>query len=381
MKVKNVALFGATGSIGRNAIEVIKNNSDLFRLFAISGHSNVELLSQIASDFSTHYVVVTSDKPISIPDGITLLRGIDGLKQVAAHPDVDIVLVATSGIVGVFPTIEALKNGKRVALANKETLVSFGKVVTDVLKNGDGEIIPVDSEHSAIFQLLNGVKREEVDKIVLTASGGPFRTWSVEQLRNATVRDALKHPTWSMGSKITIDSATLMNKGLEVIEAYWLFGYPIEKIDVVVHPQSIIHGMVTLKDGAILAHLSATDMKLPIQYALSFPNRLQPPVKPIDLVEIGKLTFEKPDTDRFPALKLAYNALKMNGSYPAVLNASNEVAVYAFLEGKIRFTDIPKVVENVMEKHRPVSGDTLEELLDADRWAREEALKLIKRMT
>ncbi len=381
MKVKNVALFGATGSIGRNAIEVIKNNSDLFRLFAISGHSNVELLSQIASDFSPDYVVVTSDKPISISNGITLLRGIDGLKQVAAHPDVDIVLVATSGIVGVFPTIEALKNGKRVALANKETLVSFGKVVTDVLKNGDGEIIPVDSEHSAIFQLLNGVKREEVDKIVLTASGGPFRTWSVEQLRNATVRDALKHPTWSMGSKITIDSATLMNKGLEVIEAYWLFGYPIEKIDVVVHPQSIIHGMVTLKDGAILAHLSATDMKLPIQYALSFPNRLQPPVKPIDLVEIGKLTFEKPDTDRFPALKLAYNALKMNGSYPAVLNASNEVAVYAFLEGKIRFTDIPKVVENVMEKHRPVSGDTLEELLDADRWAREEALKLIKRMT
>ncbi len=381
MKVKNVALFGATGSIGRNAIEVIKNNSDLFRLFAISGHSNVELLSQIASDFSPDYVVVTSDKPISIPDGITLLRGIDGLKQVAAHPDVDIVLVATSGIVGVFPTIEALKNGKRVALANKETLVSFGKVVTDVLKNGNGEIIPVDSEHSAIFQLLNGVKREEVDKIVLTASGGPFRTWSVEQLRNATVRDALKHPTWSMGSKITIDSATLMNKGLEVIEAYWLFGYPIEKIDVVVHPQSIIHGMVTLKDGAILAHLSATDMKLPIQYALSFPNRLEPPVKPIDLVEIGKLTFEKPDTDRFPALKLAYDALKMNGSYPAVLNASNEVAVYAFLEGKIRFTDIPKVVENVMEKHRPVSGDTLEELLDADRWAREEALKLIKRMT
>ncbi len=381
MKVKNVALFGATGSIGRNAIEVIKNNSDLFRLFAISGHSNVELLSRIASDFSPDYVVVTSDKPISIPDGITLLRGIDGLKQVAAHPDVDIVLVATSGIVGVFPTIEALRNGKRVALANKETLVSFGKVVTDVLKNGNGEIIPVDSEHSAIFQLLNGVKREEVDKIVLTASGGPFRTWSVEQLRNATVRDALKHPTWSMGSKITIDSATLMNKGLEVIEAYWLFGYPIEKIDVVVHPQSIIHGMVTLKDGAILAHLSATDMKLPIQYALSFPNRLQPPVKPINLVEIGKLTFEKPDTDRFPALKLAYDALKMNGSYPAVLNASNEVAVYAFLEGKIRFTDIPKVVENVMEKHRPVSGDTLEELLDADRWAREEALKLIKRMT
>ncbi len=381
MKVKNVALFGATGSIGRNAIEVIKNNSDLFRLFAISGHSNVELLSRIASDFRPHYVVVTSDKPISIPDGITLLRGIDGLKQVAAHPDVDIVLVATSGIVGVFPTIEALKNGKRVALANKETLVSFGKVVTDVLKNGNGEIIPVDSEHSAIFQLLNGVKREEVDKIVLTASGGPFRTWSVEQLRNATVRDALKHPTWSMGSKITIDSATLMNKGLEVIEAYWLFGYPIEKIDVVVHPQSIIHGMVMLKDGAILAHLSATDMKLPIQYALSFPNRLQPPVKPINLVEIGKLTFEKPDTDRFPALKLAYDALKMNGSYPAILNASNEVAVYAFLEGKIRFTDIPKVVENVMEKHRPVSGDTLEELLDADRWAREEALKLIKRMT
>ncbi len=381
MKVKNVALFGATGSIGRNAIEVIKNNNELFRLFAVSGHTNVELLSRIANDFKPDYVVVTSDNQISVPDGITLLRGIDGLKEVAAHPDVDIVLVATSGIVGVFPTIEALKNGKRVALANKETLVSFGKVVTDVLKSGDGEIIPVDSEHSAIFQLLNGVKREEVDKIVLTASGGPFRTWSVEQLENATVQDALKHPTWSMGSKITIDSATLMNKGLEVIEAYWLFGYPIEKIDVVVHPQSIIHGMVTLKDGAILAHLSATDMKLPIQYALSFPNRLKPPVKPIDLVDIGKLTFEKPDINRFPALKLAYDALKMNGSYPAVLNASNEVAVYAFLEGKIRFTDIPKVVEGVMGKHHPVSGDTLEELFDADRWARGEALKLIKKMT
>ncbi len=380
MSVRNVALLGSTGSIGRNAVKVIESNPDRFRLFAISGHSNVELLSSIAHKHRPPIVVVTSDKDVDVPEGTELLRGVDGLKAVASHPEVNIVLVATSGIVGVFPTLEALKAGKRVALANKETLVSFGKVVKSAQKESQGEIIPVDSEHSALFQLLNSCDCDSVDKIILTASGGPFRTWSMEQLKNVTVQDALKHPTWNMGSKITIDSATLMNKGLEVIEAYWLFDFPPERIDVVVHPQSIIHGMIKLRDGAIMAHMSATDMKIPIQYALSYPDRLNPPVEPIDLVQIGSLTFERPDTERFPALKLAYDALKLGGSYPAVLNAANEEAVYAFLNERIGFLDITEVVKKVMEKHVPSNGETLEELLAADKWARKTAREIIQSM-
>ncbi len=380
MKLKNVALLGGTGSIGRNALEVISRHPESFSLFAVSGHSNVELLSSIAHRFHPEFVVVTSDKDVYVPDDVTVLRGVEGLKEVAAHSDVHIVLVATSGIVGVFPTIEALRNGKRVALANKETLVSFGKVVIEEQKKSSGEIVPVDSEHSALFQLLNSVKREEVEKIVLTASGGPFRTWSKEQLKKATVSDALKHPTWSMGSKITIDSATMMNKGLEVIEAFWLFGFPPEKIDVVVHPQSIIHGMIVLKDGALMAHMSATDMKIPIQYALTYPNRFEPPVPPIDLTVISQLTFEKPDLERFPALKLAYEALREGRSYPAVMNAANEEVVFAFLRGEIGFTQITEIVKMVMDRHEPVEGEELDELLEADKWAREEAHKLIKSM-
>ncbi len=378
MKVKNIAVMGATGSIGRNSLEVIRQNKDKFRLFAASGHSNVEFLSEIAHEFRPEFIIVTSEKNVDVPPGVTVLRGVEGLKETASHPDVDIVLVATTGIVGIFPTLEALKAGKRVALANKETLVSFGKIVKDTLEMSSGEIVPVDSEHSALFQLVNSVERAEIEKIILTASGGPFRTWTLEQLREATPADALKHPTWSMGNKITIDSATLMNKGLEVIEAYWLFDFPPEKIDVIVHPQSIIHGMIVLKDGAILAHMSATDMKLPIQYALSYPQRLTPPVEPINLIEIGKLTFELPDTNRFPALKLAYDVLKWGKSYPAVMNASNEIAVLSFLKGEIGFLDIFRIVSTVIEKHNPLEGKTLEELLEADRWAREETRKIIE---
>ena len=288
----------------------------------------------------------------------------------------DTVLVSTSGIIGVFPTIRALREGKRVALANKETLVSFGPVVKREWEKSDGELIPVDSEHSALWQLIEN-RKEEIEKIFLTASGGPFRTYSYNELKNVKVEDALKHPTWRMGRKITIDSATLMNKGLEVIEAYWLFDFSPQKIEVLIHPQSIVHGLVELKDGAYIAHLSVPDMKIPILYALSYPDRLETPTKRLNLLDVKNLGFEKPDKHKFRCLDLAYKALHEGGTVPAVMNAANEEAVNSFLENKISFLDIPHVIEEVMEIHRKESGYEIEELLEADRWARIESSKVI----
>ncbi len=375
MSKKKVALLGATGSIGTSTLEILRLHRERFELFAISFHSNVEKASKIVNEFHPEYVVSTSNKKLEFENQ---LYGIEGLKTVAR--EADIVVVATGGIVGVFPTIEALKAGRRVALANKETLVSFGNIVKNVLRKSDGEIIPVDSEHSAIFQLLDG-RRKEVKNIYITASGGPFRTKPPEELEKVSPEDALKHPTWSMGQKITIDSATMINKGLEIIEAYHLFDVSPERIKVVVHPQSIIHGMVELIDGAFMAHLSVPDMKIPIQYALTYPERLPSPAKTFNPFEISQLSFEEPDFDKFPGLKLAYEVLNEGKEYPAIFNAANEEAVFMFLKGRIKFTEIPEIIRRVLDSNPGFDHTTLDGLLEADQWARKEAKRQAETLT
>ena len=380
---KKIALFGASGSIGKNTLKVIEQHKDKFLLSTFSIHKNLNFAKQIIKEYPQIKKFVITDretfkraKEDSFFQKYKILFGKEGLIEISNEPDIDIIVVATASIIGVFPTIEGLKNGKRVALANKETLVSFGPIVKNVWKNSKGEIIPIDSEHSALFQLINSVKREEIDYIILTASGGPFREYSKKQLENVKIEDALKHPTWKMGKKITIDSATLMNKSLEIIEAFWLFDFKPDKIKVKIHPQSIIHGMIVLKDGAILSHMSVPDMKIPILYALSYPKRLKITLEK-NLQNIPNLEFFEPDFEKFPALKLGYYALEIGGSMPCVLNASNEEAVYAFLEGKIKFTEITKIVEKVMNIHNPVKNPSFDDLLYFDKWAREKTKELI----
>ena len=376
---RNLVLLGATGSIGTSTLDVLRRYPDRFRLVAFSFHRNQSRALEIAREFRPGFVVQTGEG--GSPDpwnalGIRYLSGVDGLKEVAGLPEADVVLVATAGTLGVHPTLAALKAGKRVALANKETLVSFGPAVKPWMQQG--ELLPVDSEHSALFQLLEG-RRQEVSSVVLTASGGPFRTWSLEQMRRVRPADALKHPTWNMGAKITVDSATLMNKGLEVIEAHWLFDLPAERIQVVVHPQSIVHALVHLVDGASLAHLGYPDMRIPIQYALTYPERWATPISMLDLARVGQLTFEEPDLGRFPLLRLAYEALEAGGNRPCVLNAANEEAVHAFLREEIGFLEIVRVVQEVLDAVEP-SGTTLEELLASDARAREQARQVIRRL-
>jgi 1-deoxy-D-xylulose-5-phosphate reductoisomerase len=373
---KRVALFGASGSIGRNTLSVLDMHRDKFELYAVSVHSNIDFLDEIISSFNPKAVVFTGEKKKKLPSDIKVYEGIDGLAHIAKDPNVDIVVVATAGNVGVFPTIEGLKAGKRVALANKETLVSFGNIVMRTKRESEGELVPIDSEHSSLFQLIEK-RREEIVKVILTASGGPFRSLPKERLKSVTVEDALKHPTWRMGAKITVDSATLMNKSLEIIEAHHLFGLKKEEIDVVIHPQSIVHGMIVLKDGAILAHLSKPDMRVPIQYALTYPERLESPVETVPITEVRDLYFEEPDTEKFPALLLGYKALEVGGTMPAVMNAANEVAVHAFLEGRIPFTAITEIVKRVMDAHIPESPFPLKKVLEIDYWAREMARSLV----
>ncbi|NPB03461.1 MAG: 1-deoxy-D-xylulose-5-phosphate reductoisomerase [Thermotogae bacterium] len=368
--MRNVALFGASGSIGRQTLDVVRRLGH--RLVAISVHNNTEALAQIYREFKPKYVVITGKaKP---PEGPKVLYGREGLVEVAKSDDVDTLVIATNGIVGVFPTIEALKEGKRVALANKETLVSFGPFVREVMPMG--ELIPVDSEHSSAFQLLQNLHRDEIKKLILTASGGPFRTWSKEDIAKAKPEDALRHPTWRMGRKITVDSATLMNKGLEVIEAHFLFDLPADRIDVRIHPQSAIHAMILLKDNSLKMHVSRPDMRIPIQYALTYPQREEIDVPPYDL---GTFTLEMPDMERFPALALAYESLNRGGTYPTVLNAANEVAVFAFLDGKIPFYGITNIVRHIMEENPFSHETTFEGFLEADSWARRRARQLIEK--
>lgn len=354
MAKRRIAILGSTGSIGTQTLDVIRRHRELFEVEMLSAGSNVELLARQALEFDAGTVVIgDSSKYKELadtlqPKGIKVFTGTDSLCALAAAGNVDIVVGAMVGFSGLRPTLAALEAGKIVALANKETLVAAGQLVTDTMRANKGLILPVDSEHSAIFQCLLAAQGNEVVKIHLTASGGPFRTWSREEIAAATASQALKHPNWEMGAKITIDSATMMNKGLEVIEAHWLFDVDVSNINVLVHPESIVHSMVEFADSAVIAQLGNPDMRQPIAFALAFPNRISVGCKKLDLTEIGRLNFEKPDTGKFPCLTLAYEAIKRGGNAPCAMNSANEVAVAAYLKGQIAFYDIARIVEGVL---------------------------------
>jgi 1-deoxy-D-xylulose-5-phosphate reductoisomerase len=364
-----IAVLGSTGSIGLQTLSVIDEHLARFRVVALAARTASErFLDQVARYCPEVAAVFEWDPAFEETDAINAL-GIDGLIEVATHPSVDIVVVASSGNVAIVPTIRALELGKTVALANKETLVCAGEIIAPLVEVGGAWIRPIDSEHCAIWQALDGSPIEQVSRVILTASGGPFRNLPSSKLGEVTAADALMHPTWSMGDKITVDSATLMNKGLEIIEAHWLFGLPYEKVEVLVHPESVVHSLVEFVDGAQIAQLGLPDMRLPIQYALTYPERLKLSTHRLDLAEIGNLHFEQPDTQRFPALRLAREAGIRGRTYPTVLSAADDEAVKAFLAGGLRFTDIPAAVELVVEKHQP-EDVTLESIWEADRWAR-----------
>jgi len=373
--IKRVAVLGATGSIGRQTLEVISAHPENFRIIGLAAGKNYKLLARQIKQFQPRFVYSQDRKaPLADTDYKFL-----SLEEMASHPEVDIVVVATSGRWGLQPTLAAVRAGKRLALANKESLVMAGEIIVAEARKSGARILPVDSEHSAIFQCLEGETAKPA-KIILTASGGPFYKYSPARLRKVTVEQALKHPSWRMGRKVTIDSATLMNKGLEVIEAHWLFNIPFDSISVLVHPQSIIHSMVEFSDGSVKAQLGCPDMRLPIQYALSYPGRLPNPKLPrLDWENIKELNFEAPDFKTFPCLKLAIEAGKKGGTYPAALCGADEVSVELFLSGRIKFTDIAKLVEGALESHKAISHPALEEILAADSWAREKVLRGEKR--
>ncbi len=381
--MKNISILGSTGSIGRSTIEVIRHHRDKFKIIGLSAKSNIELLIKQIEEFSPEIVSVMDEetaRALRKRVNVEVLSGTEGLIAVATHKKADFVLSAIVGAAGLIPTLSAIKLGKTIGLANKETLVIAGKIVTEEAKKNSARIIPVDSEHSAIFQCLENRKTSEVRRVILTASGGPFRGRSKKELQSVKVEEALRHPNWKMGAKITVDSATLMNKGLEVIEAHWLFDLSPEKIEVLIHPESIIHSMAEFSDGTILAHLSRPDMKAPIAYALSYPERLSNIVEPLDFNSLRSLTFELPDREAFPCLDLACTALKEEGTFPAVLNAANEVAVEAFLKERIGFNDIPLLIKKVLDKHQKRPCKTIEDVLEADAWARRETEKEIRSM-
>jgi 1-deoxy-D-xylulose-5-phosphate reductoisomerase len=363
----NVFILGSTGSIGVNTLNVIRNFSDRFNVSALTVNSNTGLLLEQINEFKPDVVVVKEKNAAKkvehqLPANCKLLVGIDGLINAAADVEYDIFVGAMVGYAGLAPTIEAIKRGKRIALANKETLVVAGEVVNNYCKECGAEIIPVDSEHSAIYQCLVGENIDEVEKLIITASGGPFLNKDKSFFENATVDEALNHPNWKMGNKVTIDSATMMNKGLEVIEAHWLFGLSTEKIDVVVHPQSIIHSMVQFRDGSIKAQMGLPDMKLPIQYALTYPERLQNDFERTNIPAIATLNFYEPDFEKFECLKLAFDVLEAGGTAPCVLNAANEIAVEKFLNREIKFSRIPVLIEKAIEKignHQTLNLDTI----------------------
>lgn len=387
---KMIAILGSTGSIGRQALDVVRAYPEKLKVVGLAAGRNWELLVQQAAEFGPEVVSVWSaedaDRVRSRLGGrVEVHAGEAGLSAVAVWSTADVVLVAVTGTVGLVPTVGAIQSGKDVALANKETLVVAGELITELALGMGVQLLPVDSEHSAIWQCI-AHRRPEVTGIVLTASGGPFRHCSPEELQRVTPQAALQHPTWRMGPKITVDSATLMNKGLEVIEARWLFDMGYDHIEVVVHPQSIIHGMARLRDGTVLTCLGVTDMRLPIQYALSYPQRWAdaPGTQGecwVDFHKLEKLTFETPDRERFPSLDLAYQAGRVGGTMPCVLNAANETAVSAFLQGQLAFTDIPRIVAMTMEQHESETRPGLGDILTVDRWARQAATVAIERMS
>jgi len=379
--MKRVAVLGSTGSIGRNALSVIAHLG--YRVASLSAGSSVELLARQAVQFDAEAVAVADDTSLNrlksrLPPGIRAYGGVPGIETVVSLPEVDIALIAISGASGLPATLAAIRAGKPVALANKESLVMAGSLVMSLVREKGVALLPVDSEHSAIFQCMTAGKPAEVKKVVITASGGPFRDVPLGELESVTSEQALRHPTWSMGRKITIDSATMMNKALEIIEAHWLFGLDVSKIDVVIHPQSIVHSMVVFHDGSVMAQMGQPDMRVPIQLALTWPERQPGLVAEPDFGSIGSLEFIKPDPARFPAIELGYRAAREGGTMGAVLNAANEVAVQAFLAGRISFVDITRHVRRVMDLHRVVANPALGDTLEADRWARQAGADLVR---
>ena len=390
MSNKGVAILGSTGSIGTNTLRVIEALGDSrFRVVALGAGRNIDLLAEQIARHLPELVSVETESAAHELRAQLFKRDIDlprivigeaGLCEVATHPRADIVVSATVGAVGFVPTLRALETGKRVALANKETLVMAGELMTRAARASGAELLPVDSEHNALHQCLRGEEPAEVRRIVLTASGGPFRTKSKAEMDSATVSDALRHPTWNMGAKVTIDSATLMNKGLEVIEAHWLFGFAANQIDILVHPESVVHSMIELVDGSVIAQLGVTDMRHAIQYALTYPERHSCELPPLDLTALSTLHFEAPDPDRFPCIALAYRALRAGGTLPAAMNAANEEAVRAFIDERICLTDIPRVIEAVMDGHSNGPLTDLKTVLDTDRAARLAAIGEVDRL-
>jgi len=382
--VKNLSILGSTGSIGKNTLEVVSAHSDRFRVTALAARNNIELLEEQVARFRPDVVSVFNEdaaermKQRNLP--VQILTGMEGLVEAATLPETDLLVSAVVGSDGLLPTYAAIRAGKEIALATKEALVMAGRIVMAEAAARGIRIIPVDSEHSSVFQCLHGRRMDEVEKVVLTASGGPFLRKSRAELAAVTPSAALRHPNWSMGKKISIDSATLMNKGLEVIEAFWLFDLPLEKIEVIIHPQSIVHSMVRFVDGSVVAHMSAPDMKGPISYALSYPDRFHNILPPLDLAGIGGLTFEEPDMEKYPSLNLTYDALKTGGTMPCVLNAANEVAVDAFLREEILFTEITALVDRTMNDHAVLPGSTIEEVLGASEWAKARAREFVKEL-
>lgn len=375
---KRIAILGSTGSIGKNTLEVVDHLPEKFTVVSIAAKSNIDLLEIQAKKYRPKCIAVyDEDKALilkkRLPD-FHVVGGMEGLKEAASIKDADCVVSAIVGSIGLVPTLAAIEAGKEIALANKEVLVAAGDLVTKLAKEKGVPILPVDSEHSAIFQCMLGGKKSEIRKLILTASGGPFRSHSLNDLKMIQVDDALKHPTWTMGAKVTTDCSTLMNKGLEVIEAYWLFGLPIDQISVVVHPQSVIHSMVDFVDGSILAQLGRTDMKLPIQYALTYPDRYPGTLKPFDFTEYETLNFYKPDLERFRCLKLAYEAIVEGGSMPCFMNAANETLVERFLNKEISWLNIGERLESLMSDHKSKAFPNLEEILDVEHEARSLAL-------
>ena len=388
--MKKLAILGSTGSIGTQTLDVVREHPDRFEVYAICAHRSVDKLVEQARDFRPEVVCIADESLYTElkqklqaalgadAEMMKVWAGSDAIAGMVTMPSIDIVVAAMVGYAGLRPTMEAIRAGKTIALANKETLVVAGELICALAEQYHAPILPVDSEHSAIFQSLVGEDRSEIEKILLTASGGPFRTWTLEQISRATAADALRHPNWDMGAKITIDSASMMNKGFEVIEAKWLFGVDVEKIEVLVHPQSIVHSAVQFTDGAVKAQLGAPDMRLPIQYALTFPERLGASFPRLDLFKTANLTFEKPDLERFPNLRLAYEAMHRGGNMPCVLNAANEVVNLAFREGKMGFLEMSDVIGQTMDKTTFVSEPSYEDYVASDADARRIAAEMIR---
>jgi 1-deoxy-D-xylulose-5-phosphate reductoisomerase len=378
---KRISILGSTGSIGKNALDVISHYPDRFEVTALTAGTNIDLLVEQAMRFRPKMVSVATsllaDKVrLELPAEIDVSYGNEGLLRAATHEDTDFVITAVVGSRGLQPTLAAIESGKPIGIANKETLVTAGHLVVRLAKEKGVDLFPIDSEHAAIFQCLNGENIREVNKIILTSSGGSFRDLSREQLLGVTVEDALKHPNWSMGAKITVDSATMMNKGFEVIEAHWLFSTPYDQIEVLIHPESIIHSMVEFNDYSVIAQLGTPDMRVPIQYALTHPDRIKSPTKPLDFSTISALHFRKMDFDRYPSVRLAFESGRAGGTYPTVLNAANEVAVERFLNRSIPFLSIEGILFSVMDQHQSIPHPSLEAIMEADRWARELASRL-----